>query len=216
MRRLLPVVALTVLAGCSSSPAGTTSTPPSDTAASALLPPTAESFAGDRTAPEFPTGLDWLNVDAPLTMAGLRGKVVLLDFWTYGCINCIHTIPDLERLETEFADELVVIGVHSAKFTNEGETENIRKVILRYGIEHPVVNDAGFEVWNAWGTTAWPTTVLVDPAGNVVGGHSGEGVYEVARPVIASLVAEFEANGQLDRAPQLRSPSRRPPSPTGP
>ena len=160
-----------------------------------------ESFAGDRPAPEFPAGLDWLNVDAPLTLAALRGKVVLLDFWTYGCINCIHIIPELERLETEFAEELVVIGVHSAKFANEGGTENIRQVVLRYGIAHPVVNDAGFQVWDAWGTTAWPTTVLVDPAGNVVGGHSGEGVYEVTQPVIASLVAEFEARGELERAP---------------
>ncbi|NNF10945.1 MAG: redoxin domain-containing protein [Acidimicrobiia bacterium] len=159
------------------------------------------SFAGTVAAPEFPEGLDWLNTSEPLTLAGLRGKVVLLDFWTYGCINCIHIIPDLKRLEAEFSDELVVIGVHSAKFVNESETENIRNVILRYEVEHPVVNDRDFLVWNTWGANAWPTTVLVDPGGNVVGGHSGEGVYEIVQPVIAGLVAEFDANGVLDPTP---------------
>ncbi|MFH4316790.1 thioredoxin-like domain-containing protein, partial [Acinetobacter baumannii] len=83
----------------------------------------------------------WLNTDRPLSLAALRGKIVLLDFWTYGCINCIHIIPDLKRLEAKYADQLVVIGVHSAKFDNERDTENIRRIILRYGIEHPVVND---------------------------------------------------------------------------
>ncbi|MBT8197068.1 MAG: redoxin domain-containing protein, partial [Acidimicrobiia bacterium] len=130
-----------------------------------------------------------MNTEDPLSIAGLRGKVVLLDFWTYGCINCIHIIPDLERLEEEYPDELVVIGVHSAKFENEGDTENIRQIILRYGLEHPVVNDRDFEVWQTWGANAWPTVVIIDPAGNVVGGHSGEGVYDVTQPVIASLVA---------------------------
>jgi DNA-binding beta-propeller fold protein YncE len=160
-----------------------------------------QSYAGDSPAPEFPTGLDWLNTSEPLTLSQFRGKLVLLDFWTYGCINCIHILPDLARLEDEFADELVVIGVHSAKFVNESATDNIRQIILRYDIEHPVVNDSDFEVWRAWGANAWPTTVLVDPAGNVVGGHSGEGVYDVVAPVITSLVEEFADRGTLDRTP---------------
>jgi thiol-disulfide isomerase/thioredoxin len=91
-----------------------------------------QSYAGQVPAPEFPTNLDWLNTGRPLSLSELRGKVVLLDFWTYGCINCIHIIPDLKQLEEDFAEELVVIGVHSAKFENEGETENIRRIILRY------------------------------------------------------------------------------------
>lgn len=162
---------------------------------------TTESFAGTEPAPEFPDGLDWLNVPGPLSLAALRGKVVLLDFWTYGCINCIHIIPDLERLEAEYPDELVVIGVHSAKFTNEGDTGNIRSVIARYGLTHPVVNDRDFAVWNQWGVNAWPTVVLIDPAGNVVGGHAGEGVYRVVQPVVDSLVAEFDGRGLIDRSP---------------
>lgn len=182
-----------------------TTAPPDSTAPAGDTTTTAgdgeQSYAGDTPAPEFPEGLDWLNTAAPVTLAELRGKVVLLDFWTYGCINCIHILPDLERLEEEFADELVVIGVHSAKFVNESATDNIRQVILRYDIEHPVVNDRDFEVWRAWGANAWPTTVLIDPAGNVVGGHPGEGVYDVVAPVITSLVAEFDTRGALDRTP---------------
>ncbi len=141
-------------------------------------------------APEFPEGLTWLNTDRPLTMEELRGKVVVLDFWTYGCINCIHIIPDLKALEEEFGDTLVVIGVHSAKFDNEGNTDNIREIILRYELEHPVVNDADFEVWQTWGAQAWPTLVLIDPLGRVVGSHAGEGVYDVFRPAIAAVAAE--------------------------
>ena len=150
-------------------------------------------------APEFPTGLDWLNTEHPLTIESLRGKIVLLDFWTYGCINCIHVIPDLERLEEEFADELVVIGVHSAKFEQESATENIRRVVLRYDVHHPVVNDAGFDIWRSYQVRAWPSAYVIDPAGGVVGYHSGEGVYEVVKPVLDQLLEEFA--GSIDRTP---------------
>ena len=157
----------------------------SSSTTSSVAASTAEE-ASDRTpAPEFPDNLDWLNVDGPLDLASLRGKIVLLDFWTYGCINCIHIIPDLKRLEAEFPDELVVIGVHSAKFDNEGNTDNIREITQRYDLRHPVVNDADFEIWNSWGARAWPTVALVDPEGNAVGIHAGEGVYQVVQPVIS-------------------------------
>jgi thiol-disulfide isomerase/thioredoxin len=159
------------------------------------------SFAGTNPAPEFPAGLDWLNTDRPLTIQELHGKVILLDFWTYGCINCMHIIPDLQRLEEEFPDELVVVGVHSAKFANEGDTENIRQIILRYDLEHPVINDRDFRVWSIWGARAWPTLALIDPAGNYIGSHSGEGVYPLFQPVIDSLVREFDDLGILDRTP---------------
>lgn len=167
-----------------------------------------KSYAGKVRAPEFPVGLDWLNVPEPLTMTQLRGKVVLLDFWTYGCINCIHVIPDLKRLETEFPNELVVIGVHSAKFTNEGETENIRYIVKRYGIEHPVVNDRNFILWQTYGVRAWPTFMLIDPQGKVLGYYSGEGVYEAMRPAIAGMIAEFDAKGMIDRTPLRLAPER--------
>lgn len=153
--------------------------------------------APELMAPEFPDGLDWINVPAPLRLDDLRGKVVLLDFWTYGCINCIHILPDLERLEDEFAEELVVIGVHSAKFAAEGSTGAIEDIVARYGIRHPVVNDKDFEVWQVYGARAWPTIWLIHPDGTLVGRMEGEGVYEVVQPVIARIVRDDA--GEIDR-----------------
>lgn len=152
-------------------------------------------------APEISGGRGWLNTDKPLSLAALKGKVVLLDFWTYGCINCIHIIPDLKRLETKYARQLVVIGVHSAKFENEKQTENIRRIILRYEIEHPVYNDAEFKVWESYGVRAWPTQILIDPAGYVIGSVSGEGNFEVIDQAIEKTVADFRKRGELNEEP---------------
>jgi DNA-binding beta-propeller fold protein YncE len=152
-------------------------------------------------APEITGGRGWLNTDKPLSLAALKGKVVLLDFWTYGCINCIHIIPDLKKLEAKYPNQLVVIGVHSAKFQNEKETENIRRIILRYELEHPVYNDSEFAVWQSYGVRAWPTQVLIDPAGYVVGAVSGEGNYEVIDRAISQLVTEFRQRGELNEEP---------------
>ena len=152
-------------------------------------------------APEFPDGLEWLNTDRPLKLADLRGKVVLLDFWTYCCINCIHIVPDLKRLEKKYGDALVVVGVHSAKFPTEQGTENIRQAILRYGIEHPVVNDRDFRIWSEYTARAWPTLVLIDPRGKVVAMESGEGVFEAFDGPIGELVRSATAAGTLDTRP---------------
>jgi len=152
-------------------------------------------------APEITGGRGWLNTDRPLSIATLKGKVVLLDFWTYGCINCIHIIPDLKKLEAKYANQLVVIGVHSAKFQNEKETENIRRIILRYEIEHPVYNDSEYAVWQSYGVRAWPTQVLIDPAGYVIGGVSGEGNYDVIDQTIAKVIDEFRKKGGLNEEP---------------
>ena len=162
------------------------------------------SSAQDRArvrAPEIQGGRGWLNTDKPLSLAALKGKVVLLDFWTYGCINCIHIIPDLKKLEAKYANQLVVIGVHSAKFQNEKETENIRRIILRYEIEHPVYNDSEFAVWQSYGVRAWPTQVLIDPAGYVVGAVQGEGNYDVIDQAIGKTVDEFRKRGELNEQP---------------
>jgi len=152
-------------------------------------------------APEFPEGLEWLNTDRPLRLKDLRGKIVMLDFWTYCCINCMHIIPDLKRLEKKYPTELVVIGVHSAKFTTEKESENIRQAILRYRIEHPVVNDRDMAIWTFYGVHAWPTVVLIDPNGKVVGAMSGEGIYEPFDRAIQELIAKHDPRGEIDRTP---------------
>ncbi|HTE19669.1 MAG TPA: thioredoxin-like domain-containing protein, partial [Armatimonadota bacterium] len=143
----------------------------------------------------------WLNTAQPLSLRALRGKIVLLDFWTYGCINCMHILPDLKKLERKYPNELVVISVHSAKFKNEDETANIRNALLRYNIEHPVLNDAGLRMWNAYGVNAWPTLMVIDAAGRVVGGVSGEGHYAVLDRAIGDAVREARLTGLLNVQP---------------
>jgi thiol-disulfide isomerase/thioredoxin len=152
-------------------------------------------------APELTGHRGWLNTDKPLSLAALKGKVVLLDFWTYGCINCMHIIPDLKKLEKKYPNELVVIGVHSAKFENEKDTENIRRIILRYEIEHPIVNDADFNIWRAYAVDAWPTRYLIDPAGYIIGRLPGEGGYDVLDKTIGETITEFRKRGELNEAP---------------
>src|SRR5262249_32213440 len=126
-----------------------------------LLPEKTARAGNDRkrAAPDLAGGVGWLNTAGPLRLKDLRGKIVLLDFWTYCCINCIHTLPDLAKLEKKYANQLVVVGVHSAKFDNEKESDHIRKAILRYEINHPVVNDSAMKIWRKYEVESWPTLV---------------------------------------------------------
>jgi thiol-disulfide isomerase/thioredoxin len=152
-------------------------------------------------APELEGGTAWLNTGKPLTLKDLKGKVVLLDFWTLCCINCIHIMPDLARLEKKYANELVVIGVHSAKFDNEKNSESIRKAILRYDLRHPVVNDADQKIWSAYDCSSWPTLILIDPEGNLLGQTSGEGKYDLLDKVIGKVVDEHRKKKTLNETP---------------
>ncbi len=152
-------------------------------------------------APELDGGIAWLNTSGPIKMKDLKGKVVLLDFWTLCCINCIHVLPDLAKLEKKYPNELVVIGVHSAKFENEKDTKSIRQAILRYEIAHPVVNDAEHKIWNRFGVNSWPTVALVDPEGKYLGQASGEGNFELLDKIIGKLVKDAKAKGTLDEKP---------------
>ena len=158
-------------------------------------------FPGRLPAPGLEGGVDWLNTAGPITLKDLRGKVVLIDFWTYCCINCIHILPDLEYLEQKFDRELVVIGVHSAKFDNEKDSDAIREAILRYEIAHPVINDANMTVWRKFGARSWPTLVLIDPEGNYCGYVAGEGMRDVLEENVQKLITYHEAKGTLDRTP---------------
>lgn len=152
-------------------------------------------------APELEGGVEWLNVGGPISLKDLRGKVVLLDFWTFCCINCMHVLPDLKYLEQKYGKELVVIGVHSAKFDNEKETGNIRKAILRYEIEHPVINDANMTIWRKFQINSWPSLVLIDPEGNYCGVAPGEGNRELLDGVIGKVIAYHKSQGTLDETP---------------
>lgn len=158
-------------------------------------------FPNRHPAPELDGGVEWLNSAGPITLRDLRGKIVLIDFWTFCCINCMHVLPDLAYLEKKYPNELVVIGVHSAKFDNEKESGNIRKAILRYEIEHPVVNDSHMVVWRKFGVNSWPTLVLLDPEGRYCGHVSGEGNRELLEQVIDKLIAFHRAKGNLDETP---------------
>lgn len=152
-------------------------------------------------APDLDGGVAWLNTAGPLKLSDLKGKIVVLDFWTFCCINCIHTLPDLAKLEKKYEKELVVIGVHSAKFENEKNTDAIRKAILRYQINHPVVNDAEMKIWNRYDVSSWPTLAVIDPEGNYMGSVSGEGQYEVLDAAITKLIEEHDKKKTLDRRP---------------
>ena len=142
-------------------------------------------------APEFPDGLDWLNVARPLTLEDLRGKVVILDFWTYGCVNCLHVAEELKTLEERFGSRLVVIGVHSPKFDNERNLETLRHRVVRLDRRHPVINDVEWLLMSDYGARAWPTLVLIDPLGGVVGRVAGEGHTRLLAREIQSLLERY-------------------------
>lgn len=154
---------------------------------------------GQGNAPPLEPNLGWLNTDRPLSFEDdLKGHVVLLDFWTYCCINCMHVLPDLEYLEEKYADEpFVVIGVHSAKFTTEAERRSIRNAMFRYDIHHPVVVDDDMQLWRAFGARAWPTFVLVDPEGQILGFTSGEGKRDLLDQVIKQTLEIHREKGTL-------------------
>jgi DNA-binding beta-propeller fold protein YncE len=120
----------------------------------------------------------------------------------------MHVLPDLKRLEEKYGDALVVIGVHSAKFTNERDPDNLRHIIVRYDISHPVANDANFAIWKAYTARAWPTLVLIDPEGYIVAAASGEGHADAFDRAVAAVIAVFDERGLIDRTPLAASPER--------
>ncbi|KAI3448473.1 hypothetical protein Pfo_005138 [Paulownia fortunei] len=164
---------------------------------------------GTATAvPEFPSKLDWLNT-APLQLQrDLKGKVVLLDFWTYCCINCMHVLPDLEFLEKKYKDmPFIVVGVHSAKFDNEKDLEAIRNAVLRYGITHPVVNDGDMYLWRELGVSSWPTFALVGPNGKLIAQVSGEGHRKDLDDLVEAALIYYDNDPRLLTSP-LKFPGK--------
>lgn len=155
---------------------------------------------------------DWLNTNRALAPDDLKGRILLVDFWTYCCINCIHVIPKLQELEAEFDDKLIVIGVHSAKFATEGDTNNIRQAIQKYDIEHPVVNDADFRIWNAFGVNAWPTVLLIAPNGLLKNVYRGEGDIDEMRSDIKALIAKSGGDLVMEKLPIALEKNKVPPT----
>ncbi len=145
-------------------------------------------------------GRGWLNTGGKdMHLGDFRGKVLLLDFWTFCCINCLHVLDELRPLEAEFADVLVTVGVHSPKFAHEADPGALAAAVERYGVHHPVLDDPDLVTWQAYAVKAWPTLVVVDPQGYVVHIAAGEGHAEALRRVVREVVAEHEAKGTLHR-----------------
>jgi thiol-disulfide isomerase/thioredoxin len=148
--------------------------------------------------PSFEGAVEWIN-SGPISFSQLRGKIVLLDFWTYCCINCHHVLPTLAKLEAKYKNELVIIGVHSGKFSAERNSENIRRKIAEYRIRHPVVNDANLVIWERFEVTSWPTLVLIGPDGTLLDKASGEVSFETLDRAIGQLIARYK--NQLNSKP---------------
>ncbi|MFF2381531.1 NHL domain-containing thioredoxin family protein [Streptomyces sp. NPDC058108] len=151
-------------------------------------------------APELIGKGGWLNTGGDaLTLADLRGKCVVVDFWTFCCINCLHVLDELRELEEKHRDTLVIIGVHSPKFVHEAEHQAVVDAVERYGVEHPVLDDPELATWKQYAVRAWPTLVVIDPEGYVVAQHAGEGHAHAIARLVEELEAEHEAKGTLRR-----------------
>ena len=145
-------------------------------------------------------GRNWLNTGGKsLDLEVLRGKIVLLDFWTFCCINCLHVLDELRPLEEQYSDVLVTVGVHSPKFEHEADPVALAAAVERYEIHHPVLDDPELETWKAYTARAWPTLVVIDPEGYIVAHLSGEGHADGLAVLIPELIAEHEAKGTLHR-----------------
>jgi thiol-disulfide isomerase/thioredoxin len=148
-------------------------------------------------APEL-RGRGWLNTGGqPLKLAELRGRIVLLDFWTFCCINCLHVADELRPLAEKYADVLVTVGVHSPKFEHEADPGALAAAVERYEVDHPVLDDPGLETWQQYAVRGWPTLVVIDPEGYVVAQAAGEGHAAGIALLIDELVAEHAAKGTL-------------------
>lgn len=151
------------------------------------------------TAPEFAPGT-WINSE-PLTLKSLRGRVVLVDFWTFGCYNCRNTLPFLKQWHARYSDKgLTIVGVHSPEFEAEKKIENVRREVASLGIRYPVVTDNDYETWRAYKVEAWPTVFLLDKNGHIRWAHVGEGAYEETESTIQKLLAENEKSADTSNS----------------
>jgi thiol-disulfide isomerase/thioredoxin len=160
----------------------------------------AENLGDYGLAPDFKVGDNWLN-SKPLSVADLKGKVVLIDFWTYSCINCIRTLPYVTKWYDTYNNKgFVVIGVHTPEFSFEKDSNNVKDAIARFGIHYPVVQDNDYSIWNSYNNEYWPAEYLIDQNGKIVEEHFGEGNYDQTENLIRSLLG-------LDPVAATSSPS---------
>jgi len=151
-------------------------------------------------APELVGKGGWINTGGrDVSLADLRGKITVLDFWTFCCINCLHVLDELRELEEKHRDTLVIVGVHSPKFVHEAEHQSVLDAVERYDVRHPVLDDPELVTWKQYAVRAWPTLVVIDPEGYVVAQHAGEGHAHAIAALVEQLEAEHEATGTLRR-----------------
>ncbi|MEU3048638.1 NHL domain-containing thioredoxin family protein [Streptomyces sp. NPDC006984] len=151
-------------------------------------------------APELIGKGGWINTGGKdLKLADFRGRVLILDFWTFCCINCLHVLDELRELEERHRDTVVVVGVHSPKFVHEAEHQAVVDAVERYQVHHPVLDDPELATWKQYAVRAWPTLVVIDPEGYVVAQHAGEGHAHAIERLVTELEAEHEAKGTLRR-----------------
>lgn len=148
-------------------------------------------------------GNRWLNVARPLKKQDLKNRIILLDFWTYACVNCIHAIPEIKKLEQEFGNKLTVIGVHSGKFSNEKDFDSIRKAVLKHDLTHPVIDDSDLRIWNSFKIKAWPTLILIDPHGNIKKTYIGEEDVQFIRKDVKRMVNKYRFELNRNDLPNL-------------
>ncbi len=181
MRMFLPLLLL-FLTGCAAMTRTSTSSLPT--------PSTQPALRDLGPAPEL-TNTTWLNTTSPLRLANLRGQVVLLEMWTFDCINCRHTIPQVESWYKTYAGQgLVVIGNHYPEFPYEADLNNLKKAVQDLGIQYPVAQDNNGATWNAYKNNYWPTIYLIDKFGHIRYIHIGEGAYAVTESAIQDLLAQ--------------------------
>jgi thiol-disulfide isomerase/thioredoxin len=152
-------------------------------------------------SPSLEGGVGWINTAGPIDLKQLRGKFVVLDFWTYCCINCMHILPVLKQLEHAYPNEIVVIGVHSAKFETEQDSKNITDAVMRYEIEHPVINDRNHKLWDKFEVTSWPSLRVIDPEGYVVAVKSGEMEFDALDQYFKRAIPAARHKGLLNEQP---------------
>ena len=181
--------------------------------AGAVVPWHESKAAESEAAPEIARAdLQWFNVAKPLPIASLRGRIVILDFWTEGCINCIHIIPILRGIEQKYPEQVVVIGVHSPKFAEEKSAESVKDAIGRYEIRHPIVHDPTLSIWRDYRIEAWPTLVIIGADGNILARVPGEPDPAHFGKAIGELVARSGEAGALQPAKLALEPA---PTPKG-
>ncbi|NWA27963.1 thioredoxin family protein [Pseudomonas gingeri] len=151
----------------------------------------------ERPMPSLSGAVEWLNSE-PLSRESLRGKVVLVDFWTYECINCLHVLPHVNQWAKKYAgDGLVVIGVHTPEYAEEKIPDNVRRQVKRLGIDYPVAIDSDYKIWHAFDNQYWPAHYLIDAKGQVRYSHFGEGAYAEQEAAIQVLLEEAKAAGSV-------------------